>query len=205
MKRLEVVVAGALLLAGCAVTMSDREVRTQTEAMLARDFAKGDRTIATRVATQDEVQELCSGTGEVSKDVAARIEASQQATLKYPASGKLMGDWRAGEKIAQDGWGMRFTDTGQPNRMNGGACYNCHQLAAQELSFGTLGPSLQGFGKLRGFTPEMQKYAYGKIYNAQAFTACSSMPRFGHNGVLTEKQIQDLVALLMDPESSVNK
>jgi sulfur-oxidizing protein SoxX len=31
------------------------------------------------------------------------------------------------------------------------------------------------------------------------------MPRFGHNGVLTEEQITDLVALLLDPASPVNR
>jgi sulfur-oxidizing protein SoxX len=31
------------------------------------------------------------------------------------------------------------------------------------------------------------------------------MPRFGHMGILTEKQIKDVVALLMDPQSPVNK
>jgi sulfur-oxidizing protein SoxX len=31
------------------------------------------------------------------------------------------------------------------------------------------------------------------------------MPRFGHKGILTEKQLQDVTALLMDPESPVNK
>ena len=45
----------------------------------------------------------------------------------------------------------------------------------------------------------MQKYAWGKVYNAQAYSACSNMPRFGHNGILTEQQIKDVVALLMDP------
>ena len=31
------------------------------------------------------------------------------------------------------------------------------------------------------------------------------MPRFGHKGILTEAQIKDVVALLVDPESRVNK
>ncbi len=31
------------------------------------------------------------------------------------------------------------------------------------------------------------------------------MPRFGHNGILSEQQIKDVVALLMDPDSPVNK
>jgi sulfur-oxidizing protein SoxX len=32
-----------------------------------------------------------------------------------------------------------------------------------------------------------------------------SRPGFGHQQILTEKQLQDVVALLMDPESPVNK
>jgi sulfur-oxidizing protein SoxX len=31
------------------------------------------------------------------------------------------------------------------------------------------------------------------------------MPRFGHKGILNEQQIRDVVALLMDPSSPVNK
>ena len=45
----------------------------------------------------------------------------------------------------------------------------------------------------------------GKVYNSEAYLACSNMPRFGHKGILTEQQIKDVVALLMDPESPVNK
>src|SRR2546427_13263419 len=98
-----------------------------------------------------------------------------------------MGDWRQGERIAQSGVGKQFTD--DPNRPAGGSCYNCHRLSKQELSFGTIRPSLYQFGKLRGSNEAIQKYAYGKIYNAAAFAACSNMPRFGHKAVLTEAQI----------------
>ena len=84
-------------------------------------------------------------------------------------------------------------------------CYACHQLAPQEVSFGTIGPSLYQFGKLRGYSDETRKYAYGKIYNAEAYSACTNMPRFGHTGILTEQQIKDVVALLVDPDSPVNK
>ena len=31
------------------------------------------------------------------------------------------------------------------------------------------------------------------------------MPRFGHNGILHEQQMKDIVALLMDPQSPVNQ
>jgi sulfur-oxidizing protein SoxX len=87
----------------------------------------------------------------------------------------------------------------------GGSCYNCHQLSPQEASYGTLGPSLLRFGATRGNGPEMQRYVYGKIYNAKAYNLCSQMPRLGHSGTLTPEQIKDLVGLLLDPASPVNK
>ena len=123
--------------------------------------------------------------------------------MKYPADGKLMGDWREGEKIAQSGVGKQFND--DPKRPAGGNCYACHQLSSQELAFGTIGPSLLHYGKVRGSGEQIQRYTYARIYNPQAFTACSNMPRFGHNGILTQEQIRHVVALLIDPASPVNR
>jgi L-cysteine S-thiosulfotransferase len=73
------------------------------------------------------------------------------------------------------------------------------------LSYGTLGPSLAGYGKIRRSSEADTKAAYDKIYNSQATYPCSLMPRFGTNGVLTIEQIKDIVALLMSPESPVNR
>jgi sulfur-oxidizing protein SoxX len=154
---------------------------------------------------QYEVQRICSaynGTDGLPKDVAERIEKSQLATIKYPA-GSLLGDWKQGERIAQSGIGMQFSD--DPKVPAGANCYACHQLTKAELAFGTIGPPLYNYGKLRGYTPEMAKYTYGKVYNSEAFSACSNMPRFGHKAILTEQQIKDVVALLMDPSSPVNQ
>ena len=131
------------------------------------------------------------------------IEKANLATISYPADGKLVGDWKSGEKIAQSGQGFQYSD--DPTKPAGANCYACHQLAPQELSYGTIGPSLYHFGKLRGYTDETRKYAWGKIYNAEAFAACSNMPRFGQQHILTEQQIRDVVALLMDPASPVNQ
>ena len=163
-----------------------------------RGQAKVDRL------NQDETQAACSKYfAGVPKDAAKRIEAANLKTIKYPADGKLVGDWKEGEKIAQSGVGKQFSDN--PANPSGGNCYACHQLSKAEISFGTIGPSLYNFGKLRGYTEATQKYAYGKIYNAQAYSACSNMPRFGHNQILTEQQMKHLTALLVDPESPVNK
>jgi len=133
------------------------------------------------------------------KEVAARIEKEQLASIKYPADGKLLGDWKAGEKIAQSGRGGQYNDN--PTAPSGANCYACHQITKQEVSYGTIGPSLFNFAKVRGFGHDIQKYAGTQVYNSHAYAACSSMPRFGHRGILTEQQIKDVVALLMDPNS----
>jgi sulfur-oxidizing protein SoxX len=64
---------------------------------------------------------------------------------------------------------------------------------------------LNGFGKVRGNGPDVERYVYGKIYNAKAYSLCSLMPRFGSTGSLTEQQMKDLTAYLLDPKSPVNQ
>ena len=197
--------ATAAILIGCATGPGDAEVSAKAAAMLKASFKEQGQAKLDRL-DQDEVQRVCSqynGENPLPKEVAERIEKAQLAAIKYPADGTYLGDWKAGERIAQSGVGKQFSD--DPAVPAGANCYACHQLTKAELSFGTIGPPLYNFGKVRGFTPEMQKYAYGKVYNSEAYSACSNMPRFGHMGILTEKQIKDVVALLMDPESPVNK
>ena len=117
--------------------------------------------------------------------------------------GKLLGDWKKGEQLAQRGTGGQFSDkAGGPI---GGNCYACHQLAPSEVSFGTLGPTLLAYGKNRKFKPEEAKAAYAKIYNAQAVQACSNMPRFGHNKFLSEQDMKDLTAYLFDARGVANR
>ncbi len=195
--------AGAIA-AGCASMMMESDKSAEALAVLKASFRENGQAKLDRL-DQDDVQKTCSqytATNPVPKDVAEKIERAQLALIKYP-QGSLMGDWKLGERIAQTGVGMQYSD--DPATPTGGNCYACHQLSKAELSYGSIGPSLYNFGKVRGFTPEMQKYAYGKVYNPEAFSACSSMPRFGHKAILTEEQIKNVVALLMDPQSPVNK
>jgi sulfur-oxidizing protein SoxX len=201
--------AGAtLIVAGCAAMQgSGAEDRAGQEAvaLMKKDFkSKGQATVER--LDQDELQKVCTRAGEtghLDKDQALSLQQAQLRTIKYPADGHYLGDWKAGEKIAQTGKGMTWKD--KADSPSGGNCYACHQLSKQELSYGTIGPSLYHFGRTRGFGPDMQKYVYGKVYNSQAYSACSSMPRFGYHGILTEKQIKDVVALLLDPSSPVNQ
>jgi sulfur-oxidizing protein SoxX len=192
--------AGAVaVLAACAALQN--EPRTDALALMQRDFhaegiAKMDRL------KEDDVQAACNKHDNVPPPVAAdSLQNAQLAAIKWPADGKLLGDWKAGEKIAQNGRGMTWRDKGAV----GGGCYNCHQIGPETTAFGTIGPSLYQFGKARGYGDAVQRYAYGKIYNAKAYNLCSQMPRFGHVGALTEQQMKDLTALLMDPASPVNR
>jgi sulfur-oxidizing protein SoxX len=194
----------AAILVGCATAPSDERISAEASAMIKASFKARGQAGLDRL-DQDDTQRLCSqAAGKTPpKDVTERIEKQNLATIRYPADGKLIGDWKNGEKIAQDGRGKQYSD--DPKGPVGGNCYACHQLAPQELAYGTIGPSLYRFGKLRGYGVETQRYAYGKIFNSEAFAACSTMPRFGHNGILSEQQIKDVTALLMDRASPVNQ
>jgi sulfur-oxidizing protein SoxX len=154
---------------------------------------------------QDETMRQCSQHENLPpKDIADAIQKRERATIEYPADGKLMGNWQKGEKLAQSGYGLRFTDY-PPRGENGGNCYACHQLTKAEVSYGTIGPSLLNYGKIRNFGDAETRAVYDKIYNAHATFPCSLMPRFGANKVLSIEQIKDLVALVMSPDSPVNK
>lgn len=196
--------AAALALCACATAPSDEQVSAKAVEMMKASFKPHGQAKLDRL-DQDETQRLCSlySGKSLPKDVATKIEAANLASVRYPADGKLVGSWKNGEKVAQSGRGFQYND--DPKAEAGANCYACHRLSGTELSYGTIGPSLYQFGKTRGNTAETQKYAYAKIFNAEAFAACSNMPRFGHNGILTEQQIKDVVALLVDPDSPVNK
>lgn len=175
----------------------------KTTEIIKRDFRDKGIAKAVRV-NQDELQSTCSKyVDKVPAKLKARLEAGQLAAIKWPADGKFMGDWKAGEKLAQSGAGMTWSDKAEDPA--GGNCYNCHQLSAKEIAYGTIGPSLLHYASKRGDGVESQRHVYGHIYNAKAYQACANMPRFGQMNILSEAQIKDLVALVLDPESPVNK
>src|SRR5262249_10802105 len=127
-----------------------------------------------------------------------------------PQADNFLGDWKEGEKIAQSGRGLTWTDDAKV--ANGGNCYNCHQITRQEISFGTIGPSLYQYGKLRRASgpasPQSRTivaYTWARIWNSRAYKACTNIPRFGHAGIINEEQIRHVMALLLDPKSPVNQ
>jgi L-cysteine S-thiosulfotransferase len=199
------------LLAACATTPTPQELDAQAAAMIKASFrdqgiAKVDRL------NQDLGQSACSSDKAPDEATVKKVEAAALATVVKPADGKYLGDWREGEKIAQSGRGMTWTDASASPQANGGNCYNCHQLSKQEISFGTIGPSLYNYGRLRGVkdpadpaSAAVVEYTWGKLWNSKAYAACSNMPRFGHGKLLDETQLKHLMALLIDPKSPVNQ
>ena len=211
MKKSTVLFAAAAVVAGCATLPSDQDLDREALAFIKASFrdegiAKVDRL------NQDLGQSACSAPTPPAPAVADAVMAEARAAVKWPTGGRYFGDWREGEKLAQNGRGMTWTDPSAAPSANGGNCYNCHELTKQEISFGTIGPSLYHYGKNRGVSDvtagtaqPIVEYTWMKIYNSKSYNACSNMPRFGHMGLLDEKQIGHLMSLLLDPASPVNK
>ena len=160
-----------------------------------------------KLVDQDETQATCSKYRNLPpEDVADKLQKREQENIVYPADGVLMGDWKVAMKEANNGFGWRMRDDPVKRKMVvGGNCYACHQLTKEEVAYGNLGPSLLGYGKDRKLDKETIKATYDKIYSAQSVLPCSNMPRFGATGFLTPDQIRDYVAMLLDPNSPVNK
>lgn len=209
--RLILALAGAAaVVAGCATRPSSAELDAQAVQMMNSSFRDQGIAKMSRLE-QDEMQKACSSSVAPSAAIEKRIMEQARANIEWPADGKFFGDWRKGDKLAQSGKGMSWSDKSADPSANGGSCYNCHQLDAKELSYGTIGPSLLHYGKSRGITDpnaasaaEVVKYTWSRLWNAKATVPCSSMPRFGHEKILDVAQMRDLMSLLLDPQSSVN-
>ncbi|MBT9505413.1 sulfur oxidation c-type cytochrome SoxX [Rhodoferax sp.] len=202
-----------LLIAGCAAMPSGPELDKLTADIVRASF-RDEGLVKIDRLVQDETNRECSAADVAGKPIdeklAKTIEAANLKTIKWPSDGKFLGDWKEGEKIAQSGRGLTWTDA--PGQANGGNCYNCHQIDKKEISFGTIGPSLYNYGKLRGVSDPnsaaskaIVEYTWGKIWNSKAYNACSNMPRAGHSGILNEAQVRHVVGLLLDPKSPVNQ
>jgi sulfur-oxidizing protein SoxX len=205
--------AAALVVTGCASLAPGPDYGALVEQMMGTSFRNQGIATTDRLI-QDEANAACSEAqgGSPPAAVAESIQKAALKSVRMPSDGKFTGDWREGEKLAQNGRGMTWTDKTSLPKDNGGNCLNCHQVTKEEVSYGTIGPSLYHYGKDRGvLDPEsldsrpIVEYTWTKIYNAKSYNACSGMPRFGHAGLLDEMQMKHLMALILDPKSPVNR
>ncbi|MCB1564912.1 MAG: sulfur oxidation c-type cytochrome SoxX [Xanthomonadales bacterium] len=217
----QTIIRGALLgvlaatLASCASTPEGQTGTAQAEAAKVDPAAAKKAALMSSFETsgqagmdrleQDHMQRICSeyeGRPVPAED-AKKIAADATAGVRFPEDGDFFGDWHNGEWIAKTGKGMQSND--DPSEPNGGNCYACHQMADEEIAYGTLGPPLRHYGKLRGTSEAILKYTWTRLWNSHVYNTCSHMPRFGESGILTEQQLKDVMAYLFDPASPVNQ
>lgn len=212
--KLTLALAVPVVLAACASAPNQAQVEELYQSMVKAAFRTEGIAKVERITQVDETNSACSQADAQGKPldakVAQAIETANFKTIRWPVNDQFVGDWKKGEAIAQSGRGQTWTDTA--STPNGGNCYNCHQIDKKEISYGTIGPSLYNYAKLRGVSNPndpasrpIVAYTWGKIWNSKAYNACSNMPRAGHAGTLNEEQVSHLVALLLDPNSPVNK
>jgi len=202
-----VVSTPALIAAGCATYPDPATTHRIAEKMVSEDFSAPMPTLLKRLV-QDRSQQICSkiGDAKLTQEEAAEVVTLARASIQYPASGTLVGDWKVGNQLAHDGAGDRIQGgILEKRKENGGLCQNCHALAPGEINVGNVGPSLTGYGLQRGNSEAIAKLTYERIYNGWAYAPCSNMPRLGANRHLTPEQIAHLVAYLIDPQSPINR
>ena len=204
--RWTVLGAPALLAVGCATYPDQATTRQNAEKMVSEDFSAPMPALLKRLV-QDKSQQICSkiGDAKLTQEEAAEVVKLARASIQYPESGKLVGDWKVGDELAHDGAGDRIQfGTLEKRKENGGLCQNCHALAPGEINVGNVGPGLTGYGLQRGNSEAIARLTYERIYNGWAYAPCSNMPRLGANRHLTPEQIAHLVAYLIDPQSPIN-
>ncbi len=175
----------------------------EIEAVLQNSFVAKNQATMDRME-RDAVQTACSAPRgmRLNNDMLAALREARLNAVELPADGQYLGDWQRGADVANSGRGLQSSD--DPSKPNGGNCYACHQMAPSEVAYGTLGPSLTGYGA-RGQSEAMLQYTWTKLWDTHAYNLCSHMPRFGAQGILTEQQLKDVMAYLLDPASPVNQ
>ncbi len=200
------VAVASLVAAGCASFPDPQHTRDLGEKMVAASYPGMPESL-TRRAVQDRAQQICSkiGGAKLTQEEAAEVVRLSRASIRYPASGQVVGDWKSGARLAYAGQGSRIVGGRvEKAKENGALCSNCHVLDPREFNAGNIGPSLAGYSAQRGRSDAVAKLTYERIYNAWAYSPCSTMPRLGAGGHLTPEQIAHVVSYLIDPDSPVN-
>ena len=163
MKALIAGITIALTASISAWTSASNEI----EAVLQNSFLAKNQATMDRLE-RDAVQTACSAPRgmPLDNDMLASLRAERLTAVVLPADGQYLGDWQRGAKVAGNGRGLQSSD--DPTQPNGGNCYACHQLAPSEVAYGTLGPSLTGYGA-RGQSEAMLQYTWTKLWDTHAY------------------------------------
>ena len=120
----------ALLVVGCASGPSVADLNALTQQIVKASF-RDEGIVKASILNTDETNQACSEADVLGKPLdektTKRIEEANMKAIKWPSDGKFIGDWKQGEAIAQSGRGLTWTDSA--TGVNGGNCYNCHQMS----------------------------------------------------------------------------
>lgn len=162
--------------------------------------------------SQDTTQRECTRHADRPPDaVAVAIMQREWRSITYPKGAIAGGDWRRGEILARSGAAPRMSDSQDAERSGPAApaCAACHLLDRRDSSKSAggqrTGPSLVGYGSRKTWSEQSTSLLYEQIYNSNAVIACSAMPRYGAQKLLSPDDIRDIVAYLVSPDSPVNR
>lgn len=216
------VLASTVLIAGCDGWMGETSGEVDITAMSADELADylvletdsyrfeqeaQEGGSARDRMVQDGIQAACSIEGDPDSGTAGEVIAMARESYEVPPGGPRLGNWRRGAELARSGYGYRIGHRNDDHgtREAGGNCYACHQMDPAEELYGTLGPSLAGYGATRGNDSSVVNYVHQVVSNPHQYFPCTQMPRFGRNNFLSEEQIAHVMAYLLDPDSPVNQ
>ena len=169
------------------------------------ELGRRPRPTGSRGSTRTRRRRCCSQYRNVPpKAVADAIVAREKAAIVYPADGKLMGDWKKGEKLAQSGYGWRFTD--YPPRAAERRQLLCLPPARRqgaELRHAGAEPAGVRQDPQDSPRPTSRPSTSGSTTRMPRSRA-RTCPAWGQQVPYVD-QIKDLVAYVMSPESPVNK
>ena len=99
----------ALIAAGCATFPDEATTREIAEKMVREDFTAPEPGLLKRLV-QDRSQQICSkiAGARLTQEEAAEVVRLARESIKYPDSGRLVGDWKRGNQLAFDGAGDRI-------------------------------------------------------------------------------------------------
>ena len=172
-KHLIILAGVALITAGAALAQQKKDGADPVLVNKAHRDRAGRRShpIGRRASTRTRRRKPAASTATARPRTSPRPSSrASRRRSSYPADGKLMGDWKNGEKLAQSGYGGRFTD--YPARQpNGGNCYACHQLAKARSATARWGRASWSTVRSASIAEADIKAVYERIYNPHAAIA----------------------------------
>ena len=113
MQTFEVLIplAALALTVGCASILDSESVAEGSERAVATAYP-GMPEALTKRTVQDADQRVCSRSAsqKLTSNEADQVMHSARASMRYPTSGKLVGDWKIGERLVNSAAGLRIRD-----------------------------------------------------------------------------------------------